>query len=461
MKPLRYIVLLSYALILSTTTLAQSAGTTPEKKPDKTIDKCPITLPAAAKSYVNEASGTIDSPSRAASLIKETLSKFPAIMPDLPTGDFTTRKDFYCIIHVLRWSEPSESSSANSISAPSAGATGASGNPAPGANPTPGTGPTPNPPAASGSGSAGSGSKQQVESSNWYVYHGGDRTLRDFNQRGRLFGAKRVYFLLIHLNKQPNLDYRPIYEVYVEEVLPTQVAHLLAAFDLFRTVTSSLPAGRNSPQNIYVADYMDQDTATSKITIKPRIIKLKRVGINCEQATEPEDFCSKCPVVLAAKPEDVSESRVFDNEGRSWWDVSIGIPIKRASQLEFDSTANTITAKKVDKLNILALLNLYYPKVDVKEGNFGWVPHFVGGIAIAKQPLKKYLLGAGWGPRYVQFYVGLLRTEVKEPRTLMEGDNATPGQLNNDLKKVWKNSVGFGINISVKAAANMLKKTTK
>jgi hypothetical protein len=137
------------------------------------------------------------------------------------------------------------------------------------------------------------------------------------------------------------------------------------------------------------------------------------------------------------------------------------VPIKSVSQLSFESSNNTVTATKIQKENLFGLINLYLPKADIKTSNFGWAPHFVGGVAIAHQPLRKFLIGAGWGPYFAQFYVGAMWVKQEQPTSLKPGQTATPSQLNADLANRYKAQLAFGLNVPVGAVAQKLKGSQK
>src|SRR5207253_1047462 len=137
-------------------------------------------------------------------------------------------------------------------------------------------------------------------------------------------------------------------------------------------------------------------------------------------------------------------------EGLYWWDVSVGVPIRRISQLSFQNTNNSLSPVKVDKQNIFALLNLYPVRVDVKTQGFTWIPHFVGGVAIAKQPQNKILIGGAFGPYFANFYLGALFVKQQE--------KADPTATTSSIRNVYKPQFTFGLNLPVRGIAEALKK---
>jgi hypothetical protein len=149
----------------------------------------------------------------------------------------------------------------------------------------------------------------------------------------------------------------------------------------------------------------------------------------------------------------VNASPSFDNEGRYWWDVSVAVPLHKISQTTIDTSAGTISPKQVDKLAAFAALDLYPWRVDTKRQVNYLVPHFVGGVSIASQPLHKILLAAGFGPPFANFYIGAVL--VKQPQvpggtTLLAGPT---------VGSSFSPQLAFGINLQVKAFQNSLSKS--
>ncbi|HSS21389.1 MAG TPA: hypothetical protein VLL54_15040 [Pyrinomonadaceae bacterium] len=346
-------------------------------------------------------------------IIKEAIAKGVLnVAPEYYDGASKTfSDDFYCVIHVMRWADPSAAN------------------------------------AADGSAKL----TQTVASQNWYVFNNGKGkgfgnsktwSNEDFTSLNRIFGVKRIHQLYIHLNSIKSLRYAQArYDFNIEKKAPQNLSNLFNVAQLFITFPSAAVAGAvdNTPENLWGGDSVDLLYVPSNVTITASIVKDVVAG----------------PMVALDKP------KKFDNEGRYWWDVSVALPVKHISQTQFDTTANTVTAKKVDKQNAFALINLYPVPVDIKGSTFTWVPHFVGGVAIQKQPLKKFLLGAGFGPRFANFYVGAVFTEEKKPSTLKEGDSATQSQLDADLRKHYKPKFSFGFNLPVRGILESLKADSK
>jgi hypothetical protein len=210
-----------------------------------------------------------------------------------------------------------------------------------------------------------------IASSRWYVYNG-DKTweLDDFKKNNRVFGVKRLWLLVIHLN-QPGQVYTAYYTVDETRKLPAPATDLigLASFTYG-------PSGGGKLETGWAGGYVDT-YKTSDLTVT-----------GYAEVTDGD----KNTVQRVADPQK------FDNEGKYHIDFSIGVPIKQISELQLDNVNNTVTAKKVDKTNVLGLLDIFPQPVDVKNAGLYRLPHLVLGVKLDQQPLHKILLGGGFGP---------------------------------------------------------------
>ena len=365
---------------------------------NKPIESKPKDLPDDAANLIRQPVAVIVNSDDARKLIElavEDGGPFKGLGGKKPAD--VNDKNFHCVIHVLRWSELDTEG------------------------------------------------HQTVVAQNWYVFNNGKaKGLRsdhvwsqeDFTTADRIYGVKRIWLLYIHLNKLKGTDpYTAYYDFSFTKKTPANVANLLSLASIFAT-TGALDKSKQPGPNLWGGSFVDTNYVPSDATVTANIT----------------NDTAKGPYVALDKP------KKFDNEGLYWWDFSVGVPIRKIKELQFDTTLNTVTAKEVDTQNAFALLNLYFPPKDIKGTSASWIPHFVGGVAIAKQPLKKFMFGAGFGPHFTNFYVGALFTEEKKPATLTEGSTATPDQLNNDLRKHFRPQFTFGINVPVRAVLATLDK---
>lgn len=333
----------------------------------------------ALDSHLNKVTAEIDD-AAGAEVIMSGLKDPANVLINPKTFD---DKNFYCVIHVLRWSGPATNGS------------------------------------------------QTIQGQNWYLYNRHKLTVGSAKTTPRLFGAKRITLLYIHLNKQT--DYQPLYRVEVTKKTPAYLSRLLGLANLYNSLTAGA-VGLAPPIHFWAVYTFDVQYKVSDISITPKITRADTGAV-----------------------EDAGVAQAFDNEGKYFVDFSVGVPVRKFSQFEFDSTNNRVNAKEVDKTNVLALVNLYPRPIDIKSNSVNLMPHFVGGVAIAKQPLNKIFVGAGFGPVVANFYIGALFVKQPQLSTLQPGDPATPDQLNRDLRRRYKAQIGFGLNVPVGAIVEKLK----
>lgn len=291
--------LLSF-LILSMANTARGDATTTFQDVPK-----PITVTAWQNLHINEQLPVILKPEYALELINSTIVKN---FKQEKEGDVSAEgKDFYCVIHVLRWSEP-----------------------------------------ASG--------KQTVQGQNWYVFHYYKKnwSLENFSSLKRIYGVKTVWFLYLHLNKQT--EYEARYEISIKNKLPAYLSHLFALAQQF---LPSAPA-QEAETVQYTKNYWGA-------------VSIPLGHVPCDMTFTP-DIARIESNVVSATAEKIGDPQTFNNEGKYYVDFSVAVPIRKISQLKFDSTANTVTAATIDKQNVFALFNFYYPPVDISS-SYSWIPH--------------------------------------------------------------------------------------
>lgn len=262
--------------------------------------------------------------------------------------------------------------------------------------------------------------QKNVDAQNWYVYSGRKGWAQDdFTSNKRIFGAKNVALLFIHLNR--SADYTTEYDIDATKKLPAPVLHLFQAAGAF----GALAEFNGTPDVFGFADanisYVPSDLTFSGYT-----------------STSPGSSAS------------ISNSFVVDNEGTYFWDVSVAVPIRKISQLQFNNTNNTVTANNVDKNSVFTVLDLYPFKKDVKATTPYWRPYGLAGIAVAQQPLHKVLVGAGFGAPFAQFYFGAVFVKQDSLTGLSENSMATPAQQAAATSQRFKPQFAFGINLPVR-----------
>lgn len=259
-------------------------------------------------------------------------------------------------------------------------------------------------------------------------------------QKGtRIFGKSRVNVLAIHLNagKTWDIDYR----VSVTKKTPTNIANVL---DLASIITGGTVAKAASPEDKRLPRWGG--------------------GLMCIKAI-PSDIAVNGEIIVRndksqAVQQPKTYSKTYDNEGKYWWDVSIGVPLKEVKEVQFNSEDGTVTAKEVTRQNAYGFLNLFFGHQDLKGDTFLKVPHVVLGVPISKKPLDRPIVGLGYGIRKFSlkfdFYAGVVFNRVREPRTLAAGEAATEGQLEADLQTKRVRKFVFGVNLPLRQVKEAL-----
>jgi hypothetical protein len=252
----------------------------------------------------------------------------------------------------------------------------------------------------------------------------------------RIFGSKRVIILLVHLNTPKTWDIK--YKVSVNQKIPAPIQNLL-------TLLSSTLGGNaaeralKDTKDIWGARLMLIKYPASDIDVKSSAVTLD--GAPVEQSKE--------------------YGKKYDNEGKYYWDVSVGVPLKSVKEVQFNSENNTVTTAAKDRLNAYGFFNVYPIPVDTKSNKFLTYPHFVFGLPLAGKPLQHPFVGLGTGfyRTSIKFniFAGFVFNREKVPRTFNIGDLATPSQLQNDFRTRWIGKFTFGINFPISQIKNALK----
>lgn len=366
---------------------------------------------------------------------------------------------------------------------------------------------------------------QTIDKQNWYVFQNGEWSDQDFSERKRIYGAKSVRLLYVHLNRREGFDYSITYNLEVTKKTPAFLANLaligkqfgvtggagirkeeiggywgthLFKFDYVPSDLKFTPvydllsrscapgaddkvsAGQAQPnargagpvaagQPMPDPGAFAPDPGTPKpaggagIPALPTPTPKPKAPGAASPGSAPDGFEDPVEPEFAFAPTGRQvtglKSETFDNEGRYFFDFSVGVPITKIRDVKFTSTSlDRLTATKTDQSNLFAFFNLYPVPVDTKRNAVQRWPHLVTGTKIGSQPLKKVVLAGGWGPVMANFYVGVLFNT----RALAEGatcDNPTASaaagaKLQNKTCKEFT----FGINLPVGALISAAKK---
>jgi hypothetical protein len=268
--------------------------------------------------------------------------------------------------------------------------------------------------------------------------------------------VKQVYVLYVHLNdvagnlvNKTTAAYVPTYDFTVTKKTPANVAHLYALLAAYTGgITANSPAGSKGAFNKEQKDntpYSAWGGGTLNLQYRPSdiLIKSSFQPKTDDPNSKPDDSGQK-----------LADDITFDNEGPYWWDVGFAVPVKKISELKLDSTAGTATPAKVNGENVFSVFDFYLRPVDVKGSGFMAIPHPIAGVAFAKQPLHKILVGGAWGPKASEIYVGAMF--VKQPNLSGSNSCSAPSGTSFTGGGHWCTQFSVGINLSVSAIASKL-----
>jgi hypothetical protein len=159
----------------------------------------------------------------------------------------------------------------------------------------------------------------------------------------------------------------------------------------------------------------------------------------------------------------VGSKEALDNEGYHRWDVSVGFPITRVEELQYDQTGNTIQTRQVDKASILALGDVYFRNVDIKNPGAKFTPALVFGMGLQGKVRERLFAGVSTnlGPipglsftksewfQTFRPYVGVMFLNTQ--RTVANPAPGAPSIVDHEVRKL-----GFGINIPVASTIKRL-----
>ena len=377
--------------------------------------------------------------------VKEAKITFEAAQA-LVTKEFPTQANdstFYCMIHVMRWKNFG-SQGENRNAATSA--------PAPVRMPS-------------------------IDVQNWYTYNKDEKK----NFEGiRIYGSRNVGFLYVHINARGNLN------------LSAAAASKLAnpgKNDLPFLISNLGRRGTPVEAGIVVNEFTQFNYTWEEKSKLPKLATDARqlLGFLTAQGgpeKPPADFTeetvnlygsSSKAFPLKYKTSDITvklvqlidqgagqvdtnqiSAQTYDNEGRTRFDLSLGIPVTRVKELTFNASDNTVRSSKTDRQHVYAFMNIFLRPIDTKGLKVNSTPHLLFGLPITGKPLDSPFIGGAYGYNKIQVFAGVVFNRERRPASLKIGDTATPGQLESDLTPRYKPKFMMGINFPVKQIVEAL-----
>ena len=175
----------------------------------------------------------------------------------------------------------------------------------------------------------------------------------------------------------------------------------------------------------------------------------------------PSDMTATALAGSGDKQKELSKN-TFDNERKYWYDFSFALPLKSFNDLTVNSTDLTLMAKKVEKQNLFAMVDLSPFPYDTKKAQFQIVPILLYGVPITGKPLNHHLLAAAIGLNRVHVFAGIMFDHDRTLATTIPPgtSNGTSTAAGPVLDK-WTRHLSYGINFPVSTVVNLLKSSKK
>ncbi|MBZ5613414.1 MAG: hypothetical protein LAO23_05345 [Acidobacteriia bacterium] len=319
-----------------------------------------------------------------------------------------------------------------------------------------------------------------LKSNVWYVYHSGISFQEFIGQR--IYGSRNIAVLFLHLNtkglesvtaeqqtklaadkladKDTKLKLRSLasgavdatfldvhYEAAVVKKTPANVQNLLSILKIL-----NLAQGKEE----------DVLEVTTNSVIVWGAGVLQNVSVPSDVRVAGYNLPTDDPGMSTARDSHQLGSDVMiDNEGKYWWDASIGIPVNKIKDLQYSSSDNTVQAAQISKQSAYAMFNLILRPVDLQSAKANLMPRILLGFPLASDPWDKLFLGGGMGlPKIMlgtQFFGGVVFNRVSTPSTLTAGSSATQAQLQTDSRLKIQYKLMIGLNVPVKSVIDKLK----
>ena len=257
----------------------------------------------------------------------------------------------------------------------------------------------------------------------------------------RIYGYQRVAVLMVHIGVPRDIGEDVTYKVAINKRTPAPFKNLM-------TLVGALSGG-NSAGTKATGDVAP--TPTTNLW-GGKLLAVENV---------PSDMVVSSSVAVQDQ-QSQEFTRTYQNEGKYFWDVSVGVPVKTIRELQFASEGNRVSAAGKERQDVYGFLNIYYPKVDVSTDKLAVLPHFMFGVPLASKPLQHPFAGIGYGvyktPIKFDLFAGVIFNRERVPRTLTTGSTATPSQLDADLQTRWVRKFTWGISFPVSQIEKAIKK---
>ncbi len=275
-----------------------------------------------------------------------------------------------------------------------------------------------------------------IEAQKWLLLarDTGSLSIREWSPRNaaaaRIFGSRDVALLSVQKNSIPGIEYR--IDIARKEAAPiTSLKALLELAPILKGLDGQ-PAGGSG------------------------VWKFSSTRINVEHVPSDIEVRLMSPIVNQSGVATELAKQTFDNESKYHWDVSVGVPVTRVSQLEYVAADGVVRTREIDKQSLTAFLNLHLIPVDTKAMRWRLFPSLLLGTALSSRPLDRLVTALAIGTSAAQLYAGVAFERVDQPQTLATGAPATEAVLQSDLRSRYKRNFIVGLNVPVRQIVDRL-----
>jgi hypothetical protein len=358
----------------------------------------------------------------------------------------------------------------------------------------------------------------ETASSDWYLYNVSDHSvIREtpfggtfhptVSSASRIYGSKVIGFLAVHLRPddvdQPTFKTLHItYNIKVAAKQAFNVQDLMSlvqilggATTITTTPPSAVPRALPPPERrmgLYgggllggIASLPDDITFTANVSFPSAPKTPAKAATRAPTAPAPTATAtatatstapsSPPPCDGSTNSKDTTQqsncsfsSPTYDDEGLYHWDISVGVPFKGLSQLNYSSTDGTVTSKSNLKLNAYAFFDIYPVAIDLKSPPPLAYPHLMLGLPFSGKVFNAPFLGIGLLslkqipglgkiiPVQMNPYAGFVYEKEFKPMSLKVGMPATVGALSNNLESYRSWKFQYGVEFSIQALKSAL-----
>ena len=259
----------------------------------------------------------------------------------------------------------------------------------------------------------------------WILAHR-TRNIIELSEDTRIFGVKSLAVIFVHVNATINADSDPetqfgdvAYRVIAKAKLPQNISDLLG---LLQVAVGLFNATAQETRVSYIGFGL--------ITTVPTPSDVTIFGVESNAGTGP----NRRGLQL------VGQSRKYDNEGKYWWDISLGVPVNKLSLVTFSQDNQTFTPKTINKQSVYGMVNIFLHPVDLKHVEY--IPHPVVGLGLTGRPGENFMFGGAWGIPQLQGFFGRAYAARTVP--------------NNGGEQHYKHDWTYGINLPILSAIKQL-----